>query len=76
MVCIMDRETKQMQKYKPTEHDKTMCVVPLMQFFELVHIGDTIQLMVRVYLIRSLRVFHIHMPKSEIHAYAMCRHHI
>lgn len=41
--------TKQMLTYKPAEHDETASVAPLLQFFELVHVGDTIQSMVQVY---------------------------
>ncbi|WVQ84674.1 hypothetical protein IAT38_006829 [Cryptococcus sp. DSM 104549] len=41
--------TTQMSTYKPAEHDETTSVAPLLQFFELVHIGDTIQSMVQVY---------------------------
>ncbi|GAA5874623.1 hypothetical protein JCM16303_002927 [Sporobolomyces ruberrimus] len=40
---------KQMESYKPEEHGETDEVAPLVQFFELVHIGDTIQQMVDVY---------------------------
>ncbi|GAA5893611.1 Rcy1p [Sporobolomyces salmoneus] len=40
---------KQMESYKPEEHADTEEVAPLVQFFELVHIGDTIQQMVDVY---------------------------
>ena len=38
-----------MHTYKPAEHEETMSVAPLMQFFELVHVGDTIQSMAQVY---------------------------
>jgi hypothetical protein len=38
-----------MTTYKPAEHEETTSVAPLLQFFELVHIGDTIQSMVQVY---------------------------
>lgn len=38
-----------MHTYKPAEHEETTSVAPLMQFFELVHIGDTIQSMAQVY---------------------------
>ncbi|KAF8585654.1 f-box protein pof6 [Ramaria rubella] len=41
--------TEQMRTYKPAEHEETSSVAPLMQFFELVHIGDTIQSMAEVY---------------------------
>ncbi|EIW74027.1 hypothetical protein CONPUDRAFT_140635 [Coniophora puteana RWD-64-598 SS2] len=39
----------QMMSYKPGEHGDTTSVAPLLQFFELVHIGDMIQSMVQVY---------------------------
>lgn len=38
-----------MQTYKPAEHEETASVAPLMQFFELVHIADTMQSMVQVF---------------------------
>jgi recyclin-1 len=41
--------TEQMRKYKPAEHEEARSVAPLLQFFELVHVGDTIQSMVQVY---------------------------
>ncbi|KAG9017515.1 F-box protein: endocytic membrane traffic, recycling ReCYcling 1 [Tulasnella sp. 427] len=40
---------EQMQLYQPAEHEETASVAPLMQFFELVHIADTIQSMVQVF---------------------------
>lgn len=43
-----------MRTYKPAEHEETASVAPLMQFFELVHIGDTIQSMVQVYFDKEL----------------------
>ncbi|KAJ3874198.1 exocyst complex component Sec10-like protein [Lentinula edodes] len=43
------RATARMTSYKPAEHEETTSVAPLLQFFELVHIGDTIQSMVQVY---------------------------
>lgn len=47
-----------MKAYKPAEHVETTSVAPLLQFFELVHIGDTIQSMVQVYFDKELvRVF-------------------
>ncbi|PCH37599.1 hypothetical protein WOLCODRAFT_84415 [Wolfiporia cocos MD-104 SS10] len=46
--------TEQMKAYKPAEHEETRSVAPLMQFFELVHIGDTIQSMVQVYFDKEL----------------------
>lgn len=48
-----DKARRQMETYKPEDHDSEMggggSVAPLVQFFELVHIGDTIQQMVDVY---------------------------
>src|ERR1700733_16102636 len=38
-----------MHTYRPAEHEETTSVAPLMQFFELVHIGDMIQSMVQVF---------------------------
>jgi len=38
-----------MSAYKPAEHEGTTSVAPLLEFFELVHIGDTIQSMVQVF---------------------------
>ncbi|KAG8937491.1 F-box protein: endocytic membrane traffic, recycling ReCYcling 1 [Tulasnella sp. 408] len=43
------RAIQQMQTYTPAEHEETASVAPLMQFFELVHIADTIQSMVQVF---------------------------
>ena len=48
------RATERMQAYQPAEHDKTTSVAPLLQFLELVHIGDTIQSMVQVYFDKEL----------------------
>ncbi|EJD41543.1 hypothetical protein AURDEDRAFT_169438 [Auricularia subglabra TFB-10046 SS5] len=48
------RATEQMRTYKPAEHEETTSVAPLLQFFELVHIGDTIQSMVQVYFDKEL----------------------
>ncbi|KAH9889572.1 exocyst complex component Sec10-like protein [Cubamyces lactineus] len=44
---------EQMKSYKPAEHD-TKSVAPLLQFFELVHIGDTMQSMIQVYFDKEL----------------------
>ncbi|OSC99757.1 hypothetical protein PYCCODRAFT_1372367 [Trametes coccinea BRFM310] len=44
---------EQMKTYKPAEHD-TKSVAPLLQFFELVHIGDTMQSMIQVYFDKEL----------------------
>ncbi|KAJ7075859.1 exocyst complex component Sec10-like protein [Mycena belliarum] len=46
--------TEQMTSYKPEEHQETTSVAPLLQFFELVHIGDTIQSMVQVFFDKEL----------------------
>lgn len=43
-----------MSAYKPAEHEETKSVAPLLQFFELVHVGDTIQSMVQVYFDQEL----------------------
>jgi recyclin-1 len=43
-----------MQQYQPAEHEETTSVAPLMQFFELAHIGDMIQSMVQVYFDKEL----------------------
>ncbi|KAH0583281.1 hypothetical protein H2248_011156 [Termitomyces sp. 'cryptogamus'] len=48
------KATEQMREYKPVEHEVTTSVAPLLQFFELVHIGDTIQSMVQVYFDKEL----------------------
>ncbi|KAL4071843.1 exocyst complex component Sec10-domain-containing protein [Scleroderma citrinum] len=41
--------TERMTTYKPGEHEEMTSVAPLLQFFELVHIGDTIQSIVQVF---------------------------
>ena len=43
------RANERMSAYKPAEHEGTTGVAPLLQFFELVHVGDTIQSMVQVF---------------------------
>ncbi|GLB38835.1 putative exocyst complex component Sec10 [Lyophyllum shimeji] len=48
------RATEQMREYRPAEHAQTTSVAPLLQFFELVHVGDTIQSMVQVYFDKEL----------------------
>lgn len=49
-VCpAFDKARQQMAAYKPEDHEDGTQVAPLVQFFELVHIGDTIQQMVEVY---------------------------
>ena len=45
---------EQMKSYKPAEHEETKSVAPLLQFFELVHIGDTMQSMIQVYFDKEL----------------------
>ncbi|KAG6861327.1 hypothetical protein C0991_011670, partial [Blastosporella zonata] len=46
--------TEQTQEYEPAEHEATASVAPLLQFFELVHVGDTIRSMVQVYFDKEL----------------------
>lgn len=48
------RATERMNVYKPGEHEEFTSVAPLLQFFELVHIGDMIQSMVQVYFDKEL----------------------
>jgi hypothetical protein len=43
-----------MNTYKPADHEATTSVAPLVQFFELVHLGDTIQSIVQVYFDKEL----------------------
>lgn len=50
----INRATQQMRTYQPAEHEETRSVAPLLQFFELVHVGDTIQSMVQVYFDKEL----------------------
>lgn len=45
----LSRATEQMKAYNPTDSGDSEHVAPLMQFFELVHVGDMIQSMVQVY---------------------------
>lgn len=52
-----------MGTYKPTEGDDATSVDPLLQFFELVHIGDTIQSMIQVYFDKEL--VNIVFPRSS-----------
>ena len=40
--------------YQPAEHEETRSVAPLLQFFELVRVGDTMQSMVQVYFDKEL----------------------
>jgi hypothetical protein len=51
---FVSRATEQMTAYKPADSEDTTNVAPLVQFFELVHIGDTIQSMVQVYFDKEL----------------------
>ncbi|GAA5820686.1 hypothetical protein JCM3770_001451, partial [Rhodotorula araucariae] len=49
---------RQMETYRPEEHDDDGgSVAPLVQFFELVHIGDTIQQMVDVYFEKEMAAY-------------------
>lgn len=43
--------------YKPADHESSTSVAPLLQFFELVHVGDTIQSMVQVYFDKELATY-------------------
>lgn len=43
-----------MGSYQPDQHEATSSVAPLLQFFELVHVGDTIQSMVQVFFDQEL----------------------
>ncbi|KAL5639525.1 hypothetical protein ACGC1H_006226 [Rhizoctonia solani] len=47
----------QMRTYQPAEHAETTSVAPLLQFFELAHIGDTIQSIIQVYFDKELAPF-------------------
>ena len=49
-----------MKAYKPAEHSDTSNVAPLVQFFELVHIGDTIQSIMQVYFDKELVGYRTH----------------
>jgi recyclin-1 len=54
LIKLYFRATEQMTSYKPEDHQETTSVAPLLQFFELVHIGDTIQSMVQVFFDKEL----------------------
>jgi recyclin-1 len=54
MTGLMGRATSQMMTYTPADHESSTSVAPLLQFFELVHVGDTIQSMVQVYFDKEL----------------------
>lgn len=43
-----------MRTFHPEEHEESRSVAPLLQFFELVHVGDTMQSMVQVYFDKEL----------------------
>ncbi|KAI0077568.1 hypothetical protein K474DRAFT_1595715 [Panus rudis PR-1116 ss-1] len=49
-----ERATEQMRAYHPEEHEDEESVAPLLQFFELVHVGDTMQSMIQVYFDKEL----------------------
>ncbi|THH29168.1 hypothetical protein EUX98_g5028 [Antrodiella citrinella] len=49
-----ERAIEQMHAYRPADHEETSSVAPLLQFFELVHVGDTMQSMVQVYFDKEL----------------------
>ena len=51
---VCNRAAEQMRTYQPAEHAETTSVAPLLQFFELVHIGDTIQSVIQVYFDKEL----------------------
>lgn len=53
-----------MKAYKPSEHSATTSVAPLVQFFELVHIGDTIQSIMQVYFDKELVSVSVLLPFS------------
>lgn len=58
VVPAFKRATKEMGEYKPEEHDEEgTTVAPLVQFFELVHIGDTIHQMVDAYFEKEMVSF-------------------
>ncbi|KAF9218811.1 hypothetical protein BS17DRAFT_790611 [Gyrodon lividus] len=54
--------TERMSSYKPAEHEVTTNVAPLLQFFELVHIGDMIQSMVDVFFDKEMA---LHIDKTD-----------
>ncbi|KAH7337838.1 exocyst complex component Sec10-domain-containing protein [Rhizoctonia solani] len=51
------KASEQMRTYQPNEHAETTSVAPLLQFFELAHIGDTIQSIIQVYFDKELAPF-------------------
>lgn len=54
VLMTFDRAIDQMRAYRPADHEETSSVAPLMQFFELVHVGDTMQSMIQVYFDKEL----------------------
>lgn len=46
--------TEQMRAFQPEDHEESQSVAPLLQFFELVHVGDTMQSMIQVYFDKEL----------------------
>ncbi|GJN90561.1 hypothetical protein Rhopal_003573-T1 [Rhodotorula paludigena] len=59
VVPAFEKARRQMEAYRPEEHEgeEEGNVAPLVQFFELVHIGDTIQQMVDVYFEKEMAAF-------------------
>ncbi|SCV72164.1 BQ2448_4858 [Microbotryum intermedium] len=57
VVPAFRQATKSMGLYRPQDHDGEGSVAPLVQFFELVHIGDTIQQMVEVYFEKEMAAY-------------------
>ncbi|KDN44336.1 hypothetical protein RSAG8_05600, partial [Rhizoctonia solani AG-8 WAC10335] len=51
------KAAEQMRTYQPAEHAETTSVAPLLQFFELAHVGDTIQSIIQVYFDKELAPF-------------------
>jgi len=62
-----------MKDYKPAEHSDTSNVAPLVQFFELVHIGDTIQSIMQVYFDKELVGYRTLALTLAAHANCTCR---
>ncbi|EJU01596.1 hypothetical protein DACRYDRAFT_89279 [Dacryopinax primogenitus] len=54
-ICpAFEKAEEQMKTYKADEHEISTSVAPLLQFFELVHLADTIQSMVQVFFDKEL----------------------
>ncbi|KAK4056683.1 F-box protein: endocytic membrane traffic, recycling ReCYcling 1 [Microbotryomycetes sp. JL221] len=47
----------QMAAYRPEEHEDELRMAPLVQFFELVHVGDTIVQMLEVYFEKEMAIY-------------------